>query len=188
MKKKIISFINAGLILVLFFGIGFVGVNVVMKIIIGHGNEVTVPDLQGEHFDVARKKCRKLGMFIQEVETSYSDSIPDYRIISQFPKKHSRIKKNRTVDVIVSKGPELLKIPFLDNLKISHAKHRLENLGLKTGKIEYRYSNEVEKNNVIYTKPLAEEFIPKGHKVTIYVSLGKLPNTSNKYQELYNND
>ena len=95
-------------------------------------------------------------------------------------------KKYRTVSVVLSNGPEMVRIPYLDNLSIVEAKLKLENAGLFLGEKVFRYSDEVKKGKVIYSQPMADELIPKKSK-KIIISLGKYTTSSgddNKWKNL----
>jgi serine/threonine-protein kinase len=96
-------------------------------------------------------------------------------------------KKHRTVHVVISKGPEMVRIPYLDNLSIVEAKLKLENAGLSLGKKVFRYSNEVDKGNIVNSRPMADELIPKKSDVDVVISLGKYTTSSgddNKWKNL----
>ncbi len=171
--------IAAGILLLLFI-IGFLGVNILMSIIVGTGNEVIVPDIVNLPFDVARKTCMDLNLYVQQVDMRHDDVIPQDRIISQSPEPFKPTKINRTVEVVVSKGPELVRVPYLDNITELEAKIRLENIGLKLGEKAFRYSNEVAKDRIIYSQPIADDFVPRGSSVNIVISLGELPDASQR--------
>jgi serine/threonine-protein kinase len=169
---KIKALMISLLILVGVFVLGFLGINLGLRIVVGHGNEVMVPDLTGMHFDVAAKKCTDLKLYLQETEAVHSDEIPKGRIISQEPHPDIHTKRFRTVHVTVSKGPELIRIPFVENLTVVQAKLKLENAGLQLGKKIQRYSSDVKKGYVIGSQPSADELIPRKSEIDVIVSLG----------------
>lgn len=181
MKFK--SFALSVLILLGVFALGFFLANVGLKLVVGHGNEVMVPDLTGMHFDVAAKKCTDLRLYLQETELVNSDEIPKGRIISQDPHPNIHTKRFRTINVTVSKGPELVRIPFVENLSVVQAKVKLENAGLTLGKQIRRYSAEVKKDLVISSQPLADELIPRKSPVDVIVSLGDYSSLDNKSEK-----
>ncbi len=184
--KKIKSFLIAVLILILVFIIGFFGINVAMKIVVGHGNEVKVPDIIGMNYAVARKQCKGFKLYVQEEELLHNDEIEKGRIISQNPHPNILTKKYRTISVVVSKGPEMVRIPYLDNLSIREAKLKLENAGLFLGNKIYRYSDVVKKNRIVYSRPNADDLIARKSEVDVIISLGELPDASDKYDKYKN--
>lgn len=180
---KLKSFLLALLLLVFLFFLGFFGINFVMKFVVGHGNEVEVPNLQGVDYDVARKRCSELNLYLQKTDFMHDEDIEKGKIISQNPHPGIKTKEFRNIEVVVSEGPEMVRIPFLENLSVSAAKLKLENVGLRLGEKKYRYSNEVKADKIIYSQPFADELIPRDSTVDVVVSLGKLPQASDKIDE-----
>ncbi len=180
MMVKIKALLAAIGILILLFIVGFFGVNILLTLVVGTGNEVTVPDIVGQPFDVARKTCMELDLYVQQVDMRHDDDIPQNSIISQSPEADKTTKINRTVEVVVSKGPELVRVPYLENITELEAKIRLENIGLQLGEKIYRYSHEVARDRIMYSQPIADEFVPRGSKIDIIVSLGDLPDASQR--------
>jgi len=182
-KSILIAFgILVGLFIIVFFG-----TDIIMKIIVGHGNEVQVPLLIGQDYEVARKTCKDMKLYVEQSELIHDENIEKGKIISQKPNPGIMTKKYRTVSVVISNGPEMVRIPYLDNLSIVEAKLKLENAGLSLGEKVFRYSVEVDKGNVIYSQPMADELIPKKSSVKIIISLGKYTSSSgddNKWKNL----
>ena len=174
-------------ILVGLFIITFFGTDLIMKLIVGHGNEVQVPLLLGEDYEVARKTCKNMKLYVEQSDLIHDENIEKGKIISQKPNPGIKTKKYRTVSVVISNGPEMVRIPYLDNLIVVEAKLKLENAGLSLGEKVFRYSDEVQKGNVIYSQPMADELIPRKSRVKVIVSLGKYTTSSgddNKWKDL----
>ncbi|MBT5421027.1 MAG: hypothetical protein HOK80_09055, partial [Candidatus Cloacimonetes bacterium] len=72
-KMKSIAIV-LGILMGLFL-IAFFGTDVIMKIIVGHGNEVQVPLLIGEDYEVARKNCRNMKLYIEQNELVHDENI-----------------------------------------------------------------------------------------------------------------
>ena len=187
MNDKLKAFLIAGLILFGLFIFGFLATNAVMAVVVGSGNEVEVPDIVGLTFDAARKKCMDVNLYVQQVEERHDDKIAVNRVISQSPEPLKRTKINKTVEVVVSKGRELVRVPYLDNITEREARIRLDNIGLLLGNVAYRYSTQVDKDLVISSEPIADSFVPKGSRVNVIVSLGHLPDATqrrDRYRDL----
>jgi eukaryotic-like serine/threonine-protein kinase len=184
------SYLKAFICLIVIFVIGFFLVNLVMKLVVGHGNEVLVPNLVNTNYNVAIKICEGNKLYLQQIELVNNDEYEKGRIISQTPHPNIKTKKFRTVEVAVSNGPEMVRIPFLYNFNLIEAKLKLENAGLKLGKKIYRYSGDVEEGKVVYSEPVADELIAKRSAVDVIVSLGKYSSESpnNKWKNLLNDD
>ncbi len=183
MKNKIIQIISIaggaiGFLLVVFL-IGFFGTNMVMNMITRHGKEIRVPEVTGLHFDVARKRCKEQHLYIQETERQFNDEVKKNRIISQKPEAGTNTKMGRVIEVVVSDGPELVTLPSLVNMTRKEARLTLRNMGLDVNqKIQTRYSEDVENGKIIFTQPSSESMVPKGTQVTLFISMGKLPDSS----------
>ncbi len=178
-------------ILIGVFVFGFFGTNIVMKLAVGHGNVVKVPQLSGMDINVAINKCKELKLYVEQIDNVYSDDFEKGQIISQDPHAEINTKKFRTIKVVVSEGPEMVRIPFLYNLSITDSRLKLENVGLKVGKKQYRYSDIVDVDKVIYSEPNADALIAKKSEVDIVVSLGKLASSNeenNKWLNLLDDD
>ena len=189
--QKVKSFFKALFCLILIFAVGFLLVNVIMKLVVGHGNEVLVPNLVNTDYNVAIKICVDHKLYLQQIEVVNNDEFEKGRIISQNPHPNIKTKKYRTVEVVVSNGPEMVRIPFLYNLKVVEAKLKLENAGLNLGKKIYRYSDDVDEGKVVYSQPVADELIAKRSGVDVIVSLGKYSSNSSsnsKWKDLLNDD
>ena len=81
--------------------------------------------------------------------------------------------KNVTIDLVVSKGPEKLKMPNLLGNPKNRAVEKLLALGLGVEVYE-EYSDEV-KDRVFKTSPAADEEVTPGSVVKIYLSKGPKP-------------
>lgn len=185
--KKIWGFIKAVILLMFLFVLGFVVFNLAMRMLVDHQHEEKTPAVIGMSFETARQICRNNNLYIEEVSRINNDEYAKGQIISQEPHPGIMTKRFRTVKVVVSDGPEMVTIPFLANLSIHQARLNLENAGLNIGEKQFRYSDLVEKNKVISSNPLAEQDVPRGSKVDVIVSLGKIQTSnqqSNRYKEL----
>jgi len=179
-KKKIGAFSLAILALLALFVIVFFSTDIIMKLVVGHSNEVVVPDLSGKNINVAIKECKAANLYV-EVEQRVNDAAWEKdSVISQNPHSGIKTKKFRTVKVVVSDGPEMIRMPNLANFTLAEVKLKLSNLDLILGNVAYRYSNEVPKGNVIKSYPLAEDMIARKSSVDIYESLGMIKNSSSE--------
>ena len=85
----------------------------------------------------------------------------------------------RTINVVLSKGMKMIKMPLLIGTDLELVKSQMETLGLKLGKVSKYYNQEIRKGVVISTVPAAGEDVTLGGSVDLDVSLGNLSgNTS----------
>ncbi|MBN1949113.1 MAG: PASTA domain-containing protein [Candidatus Cloacimonetes bacterium] len=187
---KIKAFIVSAAIIIAIFLAGFVLVNIIIRIAVGHRNEVMVPNMIGMDYNVATKKCEGLSLYLEQTGNIHHESYEKGTIISQEPHPDIYTKKFRTIKVVVSEGPEMVRIPFLYNLTLTEARLKLENAGLQLGEVKHRYSDMVEVDKIIYSEPMADDLIARKSSVTVAVSLGPLNDSSksNKWRQLLEED
>ncbi len=178
LKKIVAGFLILGIAIVLFF-LGMFSTNIVMNLVVGHGNEVLVPNLVGINFPKAADICQDNKLYIQDVSREYSSIYPVGHVIEQEPADSSIVKRFRTINVVLSKGVKLIKMPLLIGTDLELVKVQMETLGLKVGKISRYYNQEISKNVVISTVPAAGEDVAVGGIVNLDVSLGNLKNSKN---------
>ncbi len=178
LKKIVAGFLILGIMIVLFF-LGMFSTNIVMKLVVDHGNESIVPNLVGMNFPKAADVCKENKLYIQDIAREYSSVYPVGHIIEQEPADSSIVKRFRTINVVLSKGMKMIKMPLLIGTDLELVKSQMETLGLKLGKVSKYYNQEIRKGVVISTVPAAGEDVTLGGSVDLDVSLGNLSgNTS----------
>ncbi len=175
MREWLMSLLLAAGILLVVFLFGFVGINIYMQKYTGHENEVVVPDIEGKLFDVARKECRDLNLYVQEVDTQRSSKVDKGVIISQKPEAGFNAKIGRVIEVVVSAGPETVSVPSLFNLTVDEAFEVLQSAGLRSGQEMHQFSDKVEAGRIFFTDPATGTAVGRGARVNLYVSSGEMP-------------
>ena len=99
------------------------------------------------------------------------DNIPRGFIISQNPVAGTKMSPGSTVDLVVSKGPSLIKISDLSRKSPEDAIQILETLGFEYELIE-EYSEDVEIGLVSGTLPEVGEIVAPAQVIQVIVSLG----------------
>jgi Serine/threonine protein kinase len=136
----------------------------------GGRNEVNVPNIIGQSEDTAKGMLRQYGLNMEVKERRSSDQ-PEGTVIYTWPDIGMAVKKNTTVGVRLSSGPEKTEIPDVVNNMSADAVYKLEAKGLKANIIELN-SEDVEKDKVIRQNPEAHTQVSSGATVDIYVSKG----------------
>ena len=99
------------------------------------------------------------------------ENIPRGFVISQNPVAGTKMSPGTTVDLVVSKGPSLIKISDLSRKSPEDAIQILETLGFKYELIE-EYSEDIEIGLVSGTLPKAGEIVTPDEIIQVIVSLG----------------
>ena len=167
-KRAIIIGVAAAAILALF------GILYVSGIIGGGGKEVTVPDVKGMSYSEAKEVLEAKGLKIEKAdEPIASQKIEKGKIVSQTPSKNSKVKKGRTVRVILSAGNTELKVPDLKGLSYKEAKTLLSEMGLQISKGDEVDSDSVAEGLIASQYPSAKTKVDKGDIITVNISKGK---------------
>ena len=167
-KRAIIIGVAAAAILALF------GILYVSGIIGGGGKEVTVPDVKGMSYSEAKEVLEAKGLKIEKAdEPIASQKIEKGKIVSQTPSKNSKVKKGRTVRVILSAGNTELKVPDLKGLSYKEAKTLLSEMGLQISKGDEVDSDSVAEGLIASQYPSAKTKVDKGDIITVNISRGK---------------
>ncbi|MDO8886810.1 Stk1 family PASTA domain-containing Ser/Thr kinase [Candidatus Oleimmundimicrobium sp.] len=144
-----------------------------VKVIVSKGEElIIVPDVIGMSRDSAIAELVRAGFEIGEITEADDDEVPAGAIISQTPEADTEAQKGTIIDLVVSKGDSLVKVPDVIGRDAEEATTLLKQLGLTVEKIE-AYSDTVSEGNVISQTPKAGAEVKTDSTVTITVSKGK---------------
>ncbi|MCX7832541.1 MAG: PASTA domain-containing protein [Actinobacteria bacterium] len=144
----------------------------VVKVVVSLGERpVKVPNLFGKSVLEAGQILGELGLRIGEVTYEYSDNIPEDMIMKQSPSPNSEVSKGTAVDIVISKGVEVVIIPDVTGLSLDKAKEMIKKAGLKFEVVEEE-SETFEKGKVIRQSPSPGDNAKKGDKVLLVVSSG----------------
>ncbi len=133
--------------------------------------EIEIPDLVGKTYDevlaIAEANGFKLSISAREYSTEYAAN----EIINQTPSAGSKIMTGETVNVVVSLGKNVVKVPDVQYQKKAEAKATLEALGLKVTITEVE-SETIAAGLVISQSIAADTSVDPGTSITLTVSKG----------------
>lgn len=133
----------------------------------------SVPDFAGMTLVEAKKTAEQNRLCVGEVKEEYSDTVKSGDVVKQSPQKNTETEVGAIVNLVISRGVELIKVPKLTGLSFGKAKKLLTKNKLKY-KIKEEYSS-VKKGNVISQSLKTGKKVKKGTMVIIYVSKGVKP-------------
>ncbi|MGI6553299.1 MAG: PASTA domain-containing protein [Bacillota bacterium] len=90
-----------------------------------------MPDLIGEPLSQAEKTLQQLGLQWEVGQERYDNQIPAKHVLGQRPGPGERVKKSRIVELDVSLGPQLVKVPDVIGRNEREARVEIANGGLK---------------------------------------------------------
>lgn len=161
--------------LLIFSAIGRSTYIISIKIInyVFNSEAISVPALTGIEYKKAKQILEKYNIKIVKIGEKKHDFYPKDFIISQEPFYGTKIKKGQNINVIVSSGPLLLRIPKLENKNVIEAENLLRNIGFKIAHYCYVYNNDIPKDFIITTTPKPGKLIVRNTPVSLLISKGK---------------
>lgn len=139
----------------------------------GNPKDVLLPDLTGLTLEEATTKAEESKIVVEVFEEKYDVEIAEGLIISQDPiyQPNFTVKEGSKINVVVSKGQEIVKVTKLVGKTKDEARKELKELGLEM-ELEEDYSDDVEAGIVIEQDKQEGEEILAGSIVKLKVSLG----------------
>lgn len=137
--------------------------------------EIMVPDVRDLDQNEATMMLREAGLVPgPEIFYIHDDEIQVGNVVKTDPPAERTVRKDRVIDLFVSKGPEFLITPDLIERTEMEAKAILADLGLIMSPVK-DYNDDVPEG-VIYRQVPAESFpVSPGDEVVVYVSKGRGP-------------
>ena len=137
--------------------------------------KIRVPDVTNLAEGKAKRKLENAGLEIGNVTRKHSDGIEAGRVIETKPDPGDSVNKGKAIDLVVSSGAGMTKVPDVEHEQYEVATKKLERLGFDVVRTN-QYSAEVPKNHVI-SQSVAPgvEVKPKQTTITLVVSEGRIP-------------
>jgi len=140
----------------------------------GPGSYTTTPPLVGEQDSDARGALTAAGLRY-DLRQVFDDKVAAGQVQSTVPAAGEKVKKDGTVILNVSKGPELVVVPNLKGKSEDDAKAAIEKSKLKLGTIRRKFSASVDEGKVISSAPTADSKVKPGGDVDLVISKGFQP-------------
>jgi serine/threonine-protein kinase len=137
--------------------------------------EFTVPNVVGDTEDVARSRIETQGFTVGVVTYELTVDTEAGIVIDQSPEGGTSQAPNTPVDLRVSMGPSTVSVPDVTGLSAENALLQLQRDGFTNVNTIEEFSAEVVAGFVIRTQPEAEQQVPAGATITIFVSQGPEP-------------
>lgn len=131
-----------------------------------------VPDVVGLTLAAAIASITDANLAAGNMAGQFSGTVPAGNVISQTPVAGMQALPGATVELVVSRGPELVPVPGVVGQAQAEAGNVLTGAGLTAGAITPECSDAVAAGLVISQTPTAGEQAPPGSVVTLVVSTG----------------
>lgn len=135
-------------------------------------DEVPVPYVVGMDQEIGKNTLKDLGLNMKVTDTIKSSEFKKGEIISQSVDKDMKVKKGYTIEVTVSEGENLVKVPIVLNRLLTEAEDMIQSEGLALGKQDYEPNESVPANTIIRQYPDGMTEVQKGTKVNLVISEG----------------
>lgn len=137
----------------------------------------TVPELGGLTQEKANALLADLGLALRATEAGrYSAEVAEGRVLESQPRAGSLVKRGATVDVVLSLGARLSRVPDLRGSALQAAQVTLRGDGLEVGD-SLSVVAAAEPGAVVGQDPPAGAEVPIGSKVDLLVALDSTPET-----------
>ncbi len=156
--------------------ISFVGglflFDTVMKAVVGQGDETHVPEVVGLPEGEADVILGDRGLYLAVDNAIFDAETDSGTVLVQRPAAGDKVKRGRTIQITVSKGPESLSVPEVSAMRVRQARIALSRAGLRADSIIRVPHDQVGQDIVIATWPTAGTPLIVGEPVQLLVSLG----------------
>ena len=165
------GFIALAVVLVLALGAG------VFAWWLGTGRYTTVPRLTGLTAQAAEAQLESEGLGAEFADEEFSEIVKAGQVISSDPEQGAEVHSGGTVTLVVSKGPERYDVPNVVGKDLDAAKEQIKKRNLAVGDITRKYSESIDKGQVVNAKPTPGTSVRPGTAVDLVVSKGPAPVT-----------
>jgi beta-lactam-binding protein with PASTA domain len=124
----------------------------------------TIPaGLAGKTYEEAAQALEAARLQAVKVE-EFSDTVEKGRVIGTRPAEGQQVPRDSDVEVVVSKGPDVVNVPEVEGHSLDEAIEVLEQAGLTVGDV-----HGPARGNPFTTNPPAGQQVKRGTKVDIYL-------------------
>lgn len=153
-------------------GGGKVSPDGVVGLVVSKGQErIILTSLRGTTPDIASQKIADLGLSVGEIIENFDSVVGAGFVIGTNPKEQTPVKRGSVVNIIVSKGIEKVSLNSYIGKGGEQALTELTESGFDV-EIEYKFSENIFKGQVISQSPEGNNSIEKGSKILLAVSKG----------------
>ncbi|GAB6157382.1 Stk1 family PASTA domain-containing Ser/Thr kinase [Desulfotomaculum varum] len=137
--------------------------------------EAEVPPVVGIKREDAEKILKERGFNNITVNERFDENAEKGVVILQDPKAHDKIKVTRTILLVVSKGPDLVKVPDVTGRYFDEARLLLENEGFQVDTPQPVFSNDIAADKIAAQEPAGNSQAPRGSRIKLFISKGPEP-------------
>lgn len=162
--------------------VGYLIVNLSLRIVTRHNQELTVPDFYGMSLAEAATAADDAKLRLEVTDSVYIRGIERGAITRQNPEAGSKVKKNRRILLVInSVAPRQSVMPSLTGFSMRQARTELNANGLNIGKLIYK--EDIATNNVLAQQYKGRDIAPgtllnSGSYIDLVVGLNPADSTT----------
>ncbi|HIR62084.1 MAG TPA: PASTA domain-containing protein [Candidatus Coprenecus avistercoris] len=139
--------------------VGYVIINLFLRIITRHNQELTVPDMTGMNLAEASAVAAEADLRLEVTDSVYIRGMERGAIARQNPEPGDKVKKNRRILLVINSIiPRQSTMPSLTGFSLRQARTELASNGLNIGKLIY--VNDMATDNVLAQQYMGEDIEP----------------------------
>lgn len=127
---------------------------------------LSMPSLYGATMRDARVTMMRLGLQTGDMSYDTSSSIPAGRVMGQSVPAGASVASGTTVQLVISRGTTLVRVPQLISLTVGEAEQLLRDLGLTPASGASMPSSAFQSGTVMHQDPPADSLVTVGTTVT----------------------
>jgi eukaryotic-like serine/threonine-protein kinase len=139
------------------------------------GRYIQAPDLTGMSLAQAQRQLRPTQLDLRSGPRTYSETVPEGDIVSTEPQAGSRLLRDGTITVVVSRGKERYPMPGVLGISEEDARNALEANNLTVDDVSHRFSETVEEGLVVSASEQEGTKLRPDAEVDLVVSKGREP-------------
>jgi eukaryotic-like serine/threonine-protein kinase len=128
---------------------------------------VMCPDVRGMHVDEAKQVAERYGVSLSIARYERRNDVPLNHVTVQKPEANIVMRKGRSLNVLVSEGPELVRMPFVVGQNVADAKEIIQAQRLVVDRVIAVPHEEAGK--VLIQIPTPGEEVVHGYKAVLFV-------------------
>ncbi|MFE2942366.1 Stk1 family PASTA domain-containing Ser/Thr kinase [Streptomyces sp. NPDC059255] len=138
---------------------------------INSGQFTRVPSLLGQTEQEARERLGAEGLDAK-ITRDFSDSFDRGTVMGTDPEPRSRVRGSGPVTLVISRGPEIVRVPDLTGKTLAEARSALKEAGLAAGLVKREFDEDVARGTVISSTPAAGRDVRPDAGIALLVSKG----------------
>ncbi|HET9343513.1 MAG TPA: PASTA domain-containing protein [Candidatus Eremiobacteraceae bacterium] len=144
-----------------------------MRMLSPAGASVSVPSFIGIRYASAQTVAAKSHLSLHVVARKPDYHAPKDDVVGQLPAAGEHVREGRVIDVVLSDGEPLARVPNVANMSVRDATVALENAHLDVGSVGSQYDAGVPEATVLSQQPEALSQVTAGTKVDLVIAKGQ---------------